>query len=620
MDIPKFITIDTETTGLAWSKSDRPFGIGIHDGTLSSYVDFPVDPTNRKVSTKPNCEKTYYAILAQITDPTLEKVFHNAKFDLHMLDTIGIAVAGKIHDTYIAARCCNTLEENYKLKQLSSKYLSIETDDESDLQKAVLSARRKAIASNWAIHEVTAADYWLPKAVDPTSTLCEKYCKLDCIRTYKLWEMYYPLLREFNVLNSYEKELRLIPIIRKMEAIGVRVDAEKVMINIAELKKKLTGIEHAILRASGNPKLNINSPKQLGEYLFGKTGLRLPIKTKTNAGQPSVSADTLREYKDNPVIDAILQYRGIEKGLAFFNNYVGQMVPDKTKTLADLGTGQWSFFCIHPSFNQFGARTARFSANDPNLQNVPDPETSAGEYVEDVREIFIPRNGFTWHAFDYKQLEARIFAERACEESLLEAFRLGRDLHEETGRKAYGDTLSPGERRKLAKNIFFCKIFAGGPGVLARRYKITYQKAKDMMDGYDKMFPGIKKHIQTMSNLAQQQGYIINAYNRKIQTGEKHYAACNYDVQSSAADLMKRAMIAIDAYLSRERLCDHCIMLLTIHDELMFEIRNGYDTKDLVHDLSEIMADNGGVFPVGTPVSHKVCIGNWSNKKELELV
>lgn len=609
------IAVDTETTGLSVWKGCRPYAVGIAFETgETKYIQWKVDVESRQPKIEFNVEFGNLAVL--LANENIDKIFHNAKFDIAMLESIGLKVRGKIHDTFIMAKVCNSVEESYGLKELSRKYLNIGVDDLTALKKAVISARNIAKKKGWNISETTEADYWILNQLDPANKLCEIYCKLDVTRTIQLYKFYKDAMLQLGTAGTYTREMQLMPVVMKMERRGVRLHDENITTTCLSCEAEMRQLKQEILTEANDQTLNINSPKQLIKLFFEKMGI--PILKRTETGQPSVALDALAAYGEQyPIINKLLRFRGLEKGLGYFNDYLSNRIIDDIRNPEDLIKNFYYKICA--SFNQMGALTGRFSCNSPNLQNVANPETSAGKDVVNARVAFRPRNGYVWFCFDYSQLEARIFACRANEEAMLQAFRDGRDLHDECGKAAFGDTMEPGQRRKLAKNIFFCKIFGGGPNVLADKYKVSYQKAKLILENYDKTFPTIKRHIYKLSNQAKQAGYIENAFGRKIFIkSDSAYAACNYDVQSSAADLMKNGMVGISEYLEKNPQFDSHL-ILTIHDELIIEANKKKATKQMLIDLKNIMENHGGAFQLSMPTKCEIVTECWAKKDKVEI-
>lgn len=611
------IAFDVETTGLSPYHGGQVFAVSTCDDKFNTYYwEFSVNLNTRKVlfNEEGLKEGSYLPLIKLLTDPEVEKVGHNTKFDLKMLKHMGIEVQGKIHDTLIAAKACYTNEPTYGLKELARKYVDFSPDDEQLLKKQVTEYRAKAKKLGLTIGKNVSEDYWLPNAMGAKNNLCKLYNINDSIRTMKLWKFYEQGMKELKVRHTYNKEMRLYPIVIAMEERGVRVDSIKCLESINNCTIKMADSEVVVKSYSSNKQLNLNSPKQLIAFLYDT--LQFPVEKVTPSGQPSTDSSVLKKHKNHPAISALLEYRGLEKGIGYFKGYLETAVDDKEKNIADLAN--WKTKCLHPWFHQWGANTGRFSCSNPNLQNVSNDETSGGESVVNVRQVFVPREGFLWLSFDYSQLELRIFASRAQERKMLDAFKAGRDIHDET-RRAILSSFDEKHGRKIAKNINFLKVFGGGANTLSEKYDIPIVEARDFLQRYSIAFPRMDEYIKEQTQSASKKGYIINAFNRKVYTDpDRPYAATNYDVQSSAADLMKNAMIRTNDYLKENEELD-CHLILTIHDELVFEVSQKKASKSLAKKLKELIEDHSGVFSISTPVEVSYTNTSWADKTELEL-
>lgn len=610
------IAFDVETTGLSPYHGGKVFAISICDEQFKTeYWEFTVNEKTRSVlfSDFGIREGKWWRLNEFLCNSHIEKVGHNTKFDIKMLHHMDIEVRGKIHDTLIAAKACYTDEETYALKPLAAKYVDIPADDEKALKTQVTEYRAKAKKLNLSLGKNTSEDYWLPNALGAKLNLVKRYCIQDSIRTMKLWKFYEQGMKELKVRHIYDKEMRLYPIVIEMEQRGVRIDLQQCLLSMIDCNDKMFNAKAIVHKYCSNGQLNLNSPKQLVSFLYNE--LKLPKEKVTSFGQPSTDASVLKKHRNHPAISALLDYRGQEKGLGYFKNYIENAVDDKIKTIDDMPN--WQTKCLHPWFHQWGANTGRFSCSNPNLQNVSNDETSSGESVVNVRQVFIPRQGYIWLSFDYQQLELRIFASRADERKMLDAFQSGRDIHDET-RRAILSNLNEKLGRKIAKNINFLKVFGGGAKTLSEKYEIPIVEAKDFLQRYSVAFPRIDEYIAGQAREANKRGYIINAFNRKVYVDpDRPYTATNYDVQSSAADLMKNAMISTYDYIKEKELDVH--LVLTIHDELVFEVKQKQATKSLAIQLKKLIEDHSGVFQIKTPVDISYTRTNWTEKTELEL-
>lgn len=607
------IAVDTETTGLNTWLGARPFGIGIYfENGKSQYWETCVDRKNRQVF----WEVEFLGQIAKyICNPKIEKVFHNAKFDILMLESIGLKVKGKIHDTLIAAKCCNSLEKNYKLKYLAKRYQNIDDDDEIALKKLIMKLRAKAKAKGWQTADKLQMDYWLVQYFN-VKNLTQIYCLRDVKRTFNLWKFYEQGMKELNVRHSYDFEMnKLLPVVLKMERRGVRIDVKQVTQFIKDGYERATTCE-AVAKKLISPRFNIRSPKQIQEELYAR--LNFPILEKTKGGEPATDTETLLRLKEQlngqntDLINTIIEYRGRSNGIKYFQDYLHNAVQDKIKTWDDWDN--WKPFCIHANFQQCQARTFRFSCSMPNLQNVPSPESSAGKFVPNARLPFYPRKGYNWLSFDYSQLELRIAASRSGEKNLIADVIAGKDPVDLIRQKVY-PKLTKDEGRKLTKNVIYTKIYGGGPKVLVKKYKLTLYDAEKVMHEFNDEYPAFAHYHEDMLHFAEEHGYIINAFNRKISINPEYAytTTVNYDIQSSATDLLKRAMIAVDKYL--EDFDAH--LVLTVHDEIIIEAKTTFPRKSIL-EIIEIMEQDYGAFDLPMKVEVKLIRENWSKKEAID--
>jgi len=314
---------------------------------------------------------------------------------------------------------------------------------------------------------------------------------------------------------------------------------------------------------------------------------------------------------------------------------------------------------LHPGYRQWGTLTGRYSCTEPNMQQVSDPNSTnslAAEFVVDIRQVFIPRPGYVWYCPDYSQLEVIIFADISGEPSMIQAINDGEDIHSATNEKIWGgegnpraieaameilDTKDRGRAkaymekhgwrigdaesaagmkifRKRAKGVTFTKIFGGGPLALMRWIGVAKEEAKAILNAYDDSFPTMVERMNEIERQGRREGFVTNPFGRRLGVDPWNaYRAVNHMVQSAAADLMKRGMRQCHAYL--QDLGIDARILMTIHDELIFEIRKGDNSRTVLRGICEKMADHGGVFSVPTPVDMDRVTKRWSKKAKVEL-
>ena len=608
---PKILAFDWETTGLLPHNGDRGFAIAFCDEEENTYYwEWFVNPKTREVRYTKQWPQHLQEYLA---DPTIIKVGHNVKFDMYMAEKAGLKIAGEFNDTIIAARCCYSLEPTYGLKALASKYLDMDNEDEKELQDQTIRSRIIAKKLGYKIGEKVQEDYWLTSIpeLSPRNDLVRTYCIQDTIRTMRLWKFYSEGMKQLEVYHSYLEELHTMKTLIDMEKRGVKISLDESRNKLYECVHKEIGLLNDIRKEVGWA-INPGSGQQLAKATL-ELGIDIKERTKSSKtfpnGQVSTAAKTLKKYKhEHPFIDMLLRHSGACTGKQYFHNYIKHAVNN--------GTGE---NIIHPNFKQGNTKTFRFSCSDPNLQNVANDETSSGEYVVNGRSAFLPRNGYIWVCIDYKQLELRIFADRAQEQTLLGAFKNGRDPHNET-REAVPYLAGKPRRigRKLSKNTNFTIIFCGGPKVLNEKYGIPIGEAQKIMSQYHEAFPGIRRYQNWIGTKGKLQGYITNAFDRKLSVDPAFaYRAASYVVQSSAADLMKLGMNKCHAFLKKEKLDTHIV--LSIHDEIVFEMSKSDFDIDLIKKLKELMEDHEGRFCIPTTCDVDIVKERWSKKRVFTL-
>lgn len=492
------ISLDTETTGvdvhgprcillggINYSVRDQIFMVSMADEDGETWCcSWPVDPYTRRAT--PDRNDVRY-ILKTLRTEGINVVFHNSKFDCRMLSLLGpefwpalmkIHARGGLHDTLFMARVCFTLELTYGLKPLSKKYLGIDDADEDELQKAVVSARRKVQTHNtvqlkkFSVENrpklmlrdsESKADYWLPKYFDKNNTLCEKYCRIDAYRTIGLYLMYKDIMDKDQFLTeTYRHEMQDIwPIVNDMEGRGIRVFPEILesedKICQSDMAEQMAAMQKIIkekdlkpfteeqckprLLKSGKPSLswkepvfNPSSPQQLMRVLYlpeDKGGLGLETdRRQRKTGKVTTDKDTLRELMYSPFVQALVQYRSASLTKSLFFDAVKEMWKYEEET---------DNYTIHCNFNQCGTKAGRFSCNSPNVQQMTaGGKKSIGGAKYSSQKIFGPRPGYIWIGADFSQQEARLFALLANVPVMIEAMNSGQDVFKAMANKAWG--------------------------------------------------------------------------------------------------------------------------------------------------------------------------------------
>lgn len=637
---------DVETTGLDYDKGDAAFAMAFcnAEGEVG-YFDWPVDPKTRKVEpvlSELNLIKKWAA------DERITKVMHNSTFDIQSTTaTYGFRWRGVIHDTMLAAHCADSAEKSYGLKELWSAYTGEKRDDVDELRADTIRSRRRADQLGYSIADAVEADYWLPKVFNPRSRLCEQYALLDVQHTMLLWLFLRSHMEKHLAIRSaYELELELQKLIWRMERRGIRFDPA---VNQRELRRHRKLAREALCqlrKIAGDAEFNPNSAKQIIALLHHLLGL--PVLERTPTGQPKTSQDVLVAYQAEPAVQALLKFRACTKAVtSFFLVFQQKAVPDP---LVPGG------YCIRPHFRQAGKRTGRLSCAGPNLQGIADPESSRSESPISARTPFVPRPGYVIIAVDYSQLEVRIFAVAAQEKVLIAAFASGRDLHTETANRAWGGidnpraiiaakaaldedsdeiaeawlaefgydivaaeaSLDKKNSRARGKTIIFSRIMGGGPRSIRDKLHCSDAEARDFIRAFDEGVPGIKTFLNRCQREAQKQGYITTLFGRQLRMlPDEYWKAGPYRVQGTAADFIKRRMLAVDSYFREHHIDAH--ILLQIHDELLIEIHQDALNDQLLRSIRRVMEDHEGRFNIDLPVELNLIRKSWAEKEKIDL-
>ncbi|WP_267117804.1 DNA polymerase I, partial [Xanthomonas sacchari] len=479
-----------------------------------------------------------------LEDPAKPKVGQHGKYDLHVLRRHGVEVRGYADDTMLESFVLNSTASRHDMDSLARRYLGYDTVKYED----VAGKGAKQIAfSQVAIDDATG------------------YAAEDADITLRLHRTLSAQLDAEPALARVYREIEmpLVPVLARVEANGVCVD-------IAELRKQSQDLSQRMLAAQqkatalAGRSFNMDSPKQLQAVLFDE--LKLPAVLKTPKGQPSTNEEALEAIADQHELPrVILEYRGLAKLRSTYTDKLPEMVnPD---------TGR-----VHTSYHQAGAATGRLSSSDPNLQNIP-IRTDDGRRI---RRAFVAPPGRKLIACDYSQIELRIMAHLSEDPGLLRAFGSGVDVHRATAAEVFGRKLEEvtGNERRAAKAINFGLMYGMSAFGLARNLGIGRGEAQDYVALYFSRYPGVRDFMERMREQARTQGYVetlfgrrlylndINARQQGLRAGAER-AAINAPMQGTAADIIKRAMVGVDAWLQDHR--DRALMILQVHDELVFE-------------------------------------------------
>jgi DNA polymerase I len=483
----------------------------------------------------------------------IEKIGHNLKFDLSVLLAHGIEVAGPYFDTMLAHSLIEP-DQRHGMDYLSETYLSYTPVPISAL---INTEKEKDLFSPQSMADVAVAD---PQKI-------ADYAAEDADVTWQLAEKLRPLLPQHGAERVfYEIECPLLPVLTRMEHLGVKIDVSALFEFGIQLEKRANEMHKRIQEAAGGP-FNLNSPKQLGEVLFEK--LRLIEKPKKTAtGQYQTNEQVLQSLMGtHPIIADILEYREVTK---LKNTYVDAL--PETVSRVD---GR-----VHTTFHQLMAATGRMASSNPNLQNIPIRSDSGKE----IRKAFVSGEpGWVLMSADYSQVELRVMAALSEDPAMIEAFQQGQDIHQATAAKVYGvplDGVLP-EMRRTAKMVNFGIIYGISAFGLSQRLGIPRGEAATIIENYFKQFPGVHRYMEQIVVDAKKYGYVetitgrrrvirdIGSANATIRGGAERMAM-NTPIQGTAADMIKLAMINIARELERAGLKTR--MLLQVHDELLFEV------------------------------------------------
>jgi len=532
------VCFDTETTNIDALHADLVGFSFSYKAREAFYVSVPPDFEAAK--------KIVEEFKPFFEDPSIEKIAHNIKYDLKVLQRYGIEVAEPLFDTMIAHYLINP-EAKQSMDFLATFYLnyqpvSIET---------LIGKKGKGQGSMRDLKPEEICDY-----------ACE-----DADITFQLKQLFEPEIQKPHLSELfYKMEMPLVKVLKDMEFEGISIDVPALIDYSKELDETLIRLD-AEIKASAGEDFNIDSPKQLGEVLFEKLKISSKAK-KTKTGQYATSEDILQKHEhDHPIIPMILEYRQLRK---LKSTYV-----DPLPTMCDPIDGR-----IHTNFMQTVTATGRLSSNNPNLQNIPIRSAKGRE----IRRAFVARGAdYKLMAVDYSQIELRIIAALSADANMIEAFQQGHDIHAATAAKVFHTPLEEVTRdqRSAAKAVNFGIIYGQSAFGLAQNLSISRTEAKGIIDAYFEQYSTIKKYMENVISQARELGYVetimkrrrylpdINSANAVVR-GYAERNAVNAPIQGSAADIIKMAMIAVHKAMHKEKVQSK--MILQVHDELVFDV------------------------------------------------
>lgn len=490
-------------------------------------------------------ESTLKKLKAVLEDAKIAKVAQNLKYDLHVLRRHGIALRGGVCDTMLLSYLLDAGNSRHDLGTLARKHLGRATIAFSDVAGS-------------GKNQLTFDQVDIAHAA--------RYAAEDADITWQLAEKLAPRVDGDQALRAIFRdiEMPLVEVLARIERNGVKVDAGMLKAQSAALAERLAGIESEAFAAAGG-EFNIASPKQIQELLYDRLGI--PVLQRTPKGQPSTSESVLQQLAgEHELPRLILQHRGLAKLKSTYT--------DKLPELINPATGR-----IHTSYHQAVASTGRLSSSDPNLQNIP-VRTEEGRLI---REAFVAEDGNRLVSADYSQIELRIMAHLSGDDGLLDAFNRGLDVHSATAAEVFGVAVDAvdAEQRRRAKAINFGLIYGMSAFGLARQLGIEQRDARAYIDIYFERYPGVKRYMERIVDAARERGYVETLYGRRLNLPEinsknaprRQYAertAINAPMQGSAADLIKLAMLRVDAWLADSGA--RANIILQVHDELVLEV------------------------------------------------
>ena len=579
IDKAGLVAFDTETTSLDYMNAEL-VGLSLAvAGGDACYIplahDYPGAPDQL-----PRDE-----VLAKLK-PWLEsgnkkKVGHHLKYDAHILARYDIALGGMAYDSMLESYVLNSVATRHDMDSVAQHYLGKKTIHYED----VAGKGAKQLTFNQIDLETAAP-----------------YAAEDADVTLQLHETLWAQLEDIPSLRQVYEDIEqpLVPVLFGMEEAGVLVDRKMLAKQSGELGKKMAQLEAKAHEIAGGP-FNLGSPKQLQEILFEQQGL--PVIRKTPKGQPSTAEDVLVELANEYELPAvIIEYRGVSKLKSTYTDKLPLMINERTGR-------------IHTSYHQAVAATGRLSSTDPNLQNIP-IRTEEGRRI---RKAFVAPEGYVLLAADYSQIELRIMAHLSADKGLLGAFEKEQDVHRATAAEVFEMALDDvtADQRRSAKAINFGLMYGMSAFGLAKQLGISRGEAQEYVDLYFERYPGVKKYMDDIRASASEKGYVETVFGRRLYLPEinarnaqrRQYAersAINAPMQGTAADIIKRAMIDVHAWLAKKK--PGARMIMQVHDELVFEVEKS-KVDAVTREVTRLM---NAAADLRTPLKVDVGVGaDW---------
>ncbi len=575
----KLVALDTETTSLDYMQAEIVgISLSVKPGE-AAYVpvahDYPGAPEQLPRDEVLNELKDWFENAQQ------KKVGHHLKYDAHVLARHGIRLAGMQYDSMLESYVLNSVATRHDMDSTAKHYLGRDTIHYED----VAGKGAKQLTFNQVDLETAAP-----------------YAAEDADITLQLHETLWTELKKTKTLKKVYEDIEqpLVPVLLDVEETGVLIDEKMLAKQSGELAERMAELEAEAYELAGGP-FNLGSPKQLQEILFGK--LELPVLRKTPKGQPSTAEDVLVELAvDYDLPRVIIDYRSVSKLKSTYT--------DKLPLQIAKSTGR-----VHTSYHQAVAATGRLSSTDPNLQNIP-IRTPEGRRI---RQAFIAPRRYVLMAADYSQIELRIMAHLSGDEGLLSAFAHNLDVHRATAAEVFDVDLDDvtSDQRRSAKAINFGLMYGMSAFGLGKQLGISRGEAQEYVDLYFDRYPGVKAFMDNTRETARETGFVETVFGRRLYLPEinarnaqrRQYAersAINAPMQGTAADIIKRAMIAMHAWLRSSKV--DARMIMQVHDELVFEVAEK-DVDKLSRSVTKRMS---GAAELSVPLKVEIGTGkNW---------
>lgn len=580
LDKADLFAFDTETTSLDYSKAQI---VGVSFAVEAGKAAY-LPLAHNYLEAPAQLDRT--AVLEQLRplleNPDKAKLGQNLKYDAHVLANHGITLRGIAHDTMLESYVLNSTATKHNMDDLAKVYLDVTT------------IHYEEVAGKGA-KQINFSEVAIDKATPYAAEDADITLRLHQVLSEKLAQS--PAL-----LTLYtELEIPLISVLARIEANGVLIDTDMLAQQSMELANHIISLEQQAHNVAGHI-FNLGSPKQIQDIFYNQ--LKLPVLKKTPTGQPSTDESVLQDLADQgfPLPKLILDYRSLNKLKSTYTDKLPQQVDNKTGR-------------VHTSYHQAVAATGRLSSSDPNLQNIP----IRSEEGRKIRQAFIAPDGYKIVAADYSQIELRIMAHLSNDAGLITAFSTGQDVHRATAAEVFAvapDQVT-NDLRRSAKAINFGLIYGMSAFGLAAQLGLSRNQAQDYINLYFARYPDVKNYMDNIRELARQQGYVETLFGRRLylphinsrNANLRQYAertAINAPMQGTAADIIKRAMLAVDAWLQPASVDAKIIM--QVHDELVFEIAES-QIEDCIVNIKQIMC---AAAELNVPLVVDVGVGeNW---------